>query len=337
MPISLTTDLSKNPFEGTKVAILGDVMMDRFIYGEVDRISPEAPIPVVRVTKRNAHLGGAGNVAANLASLGGSPLLIGRIGDDELGKEFETMADTMGIETKYLLKTEIPTISKTRIIARTQQVVRFDEEVTDALAEIERQRVLTVLAEARKETEVLIISDYSKGMVDDKMLEDVKKVWGGGKIFIDPKPKGEARNLAYTGTTTMTPNVKEACELLGESAPKDDAAAAVMAKALVEKFDLDHVLLTRSGDGMSLCFEGEVLHLKSKTQEVIDVSGAGDTVITVFASCIASGMGVVEASHFANVSGGVVVAKLGTACATWAEMQSAMIKYVDYQNAQNVA
>tara|TARA_R110000868_G_scaffold262401_2_gene521117 strand:- start:95693 stop:96691 length:999 start_codon:yes stop_codon:yes gene_type:complete len=332
MSISLLTDLNKNPFQNIKVAILGDVMLDRFIYGEVDRISPEAPIPVVRVTKRNSHLGGAGNVAANLSSLGGLPLIIGRVGNDILGEEFTQMAKNMNIDTKYILKTEVPTISKSRIIARTQQVVRFDEECTDALQEQERKRVLTVLESARTETDVLIVSDYSKGMVDDRMLGDIKKIWGTGKIFIDPKPKGEARNVAYVGTTTMTPNVQEACELLGCDKPKNNEDAEKMAKALVEKFDLDHVLLTRSGDGMTLVQNGKTLHLKSKTQEVIDVSGAGDTVITVFAAGVAAGMSVEEAAHFANVSGGVVVAKLGTACATWEDMQAAMEKYLRYND-----
>lgn len=335
--ISITTNLQQNPFAGVKVAVLGDVMMDRFIYGDVERISPEAPIPVVKVTKRNAHLGGAGNVAANLNALGARPMMIGRIGEDSLGDEFTTMAEKMGMETKYLLNTEVPTISKTRIIARSQQVVRFDEEETDALLEQDRRRVLTVLEEARKETSTLIISDYSKGMVDDKMLEDVKKVWRDGYIFIDPKPKGEARNQAYTGTTTMTPNAQEASELLGCDKPNSDTEAAVMAKNLVDKFNLDYVLLTRSGDGMTF-FDGDMArHLKSETQEVVDVSGAGDTVISVFAASIASGMNVVEAAHFANVSGGVVVAKLGTATASWGEMQKAMQKYLDFHNNQKVA
>lgn len=337
MLISLTTDLNKNPFEGVKIAILGDVMLDRFIYGDVDRISPEAPVPVVRVKRRSSHLGGAGNVAANLASLGSNPILIGRIGDDDLGKEFEEMSNKIGVNTQYLLKTDVPTISKSRVIARSQQVVRFDEECTDALELQDRKRILTVLEEVRKTTNVLIISDYSKGVVDDKMLEDVKKTWGAGQIFIDPKPKGVSRNNAYIGTTTMTPNVTEACELLDCDKPKTDADAESMAKDLVEKFDLDHVLLTRSGDGMTLFDGNSTLHLKSETQEVIDVSGAGDTVISVFAAGIAAGMSIEESAHFANVSGGVVVAKLGTACASWKEMQSAMHKYLNYNEQENVA
>jgi D-glycero-beta-D-manno-heptose-7-phosphate kinase len=334
MMIAITADLNSNPFENVKVAVLGDVMMDRFIYGDVERISPEAPIPVVRVTKRNSHLGGAGNVAANLTALGAKPIMIGRIGDDELGREFETMANTMNMETKYLLKTEVPTISKTRVIARSQQVVRFDEEVTDSLSSHDRTRVLTVLEQARKETSTLIISDYSKGMVDDKMLEDVKKVWRSGDIFIDPKPKGEARNIAYIGTTTMTPNAQEASELLSFPKPKTDEEAEKMAAELVEKFNLNYVLLTRSGDGMTLYVEGKAHHLKAKVQEVIDVSGAGDTVISVFAVAVASGMSVEEAAHFANVSGGVVVAKLGTATASWPEMQKAMRKYLEFHSNQ---
>ena len=337
MPISLVTDLSKNPFEGIRVAILGDVMLDRFIYGEVDRISPESPVPVVRVTRRESHLGGAGNVAANLSSLGAQPILIGRIGHDTLGQEFEAMSKDMSIDTKYLLKTDVPTISKSRVVAHSQQVVRFDEECTDALSLQDRQRILTVIEEARKTTDTLIISDYSKGIIDDKMLTDVKKIWGAGQIFIDPKPKGASRNKAYMNTTTMTPNVAEACELLGCDKPKADEDAAVMAKNLVKKFELEHVLLTRSGDGMTL-FDGKKAHqLKSDTQEVVDVSGAGDTVISVFAAGIASGMSIEEAAHFANVSGGVVVAKLGTACATWAEMQKAMKAYIQYHRNKSAA
>jgi rfaE bifunctional protein kinase chain/domain len=332
--LSIEKNLIKNPFLGVKVAVLGDVMMDCFMYGDVERISPEAPVPVVKVTKKNAHLGGAGNVVANLSSLGAKPIMIGRIGDDPLGVEFEKMSQKMGIETKFLLRTSLPTISKTRVIARSQQVVRFDEEETGALSNHDRQRILTVLEEARKETSTLIVSDYSKGMVDDKMLNDIKKVWQGGAIFIDPKPKGVTRNQAYIQTTTMTPNAQEASELLGCDKPKTDDEAAMMAEQLVEKFDLEYVLLTRSGDGMTLYDGQNVHHLKSKVQEVVDVSGAGDTVISIFAASIASGMKVEEAAHFANVSGGVVVAKLGTVTATWEDMQKAMQKYIDYHKAQ---
>lgn len=314
-------NLQTNPYKDAPVAVVGDIMVDRFIYGAVERISPEAPIPVVQVSKRTTHLGGGGNVAYNLKSLGAKPLLIGRLGDDELGAAFKEISEKAGMSTDYLVRTHLPTISKTRIIARQQQVVRFDEEVTDALIQAERDAIMAQLKEVRKITSVVIVSDYGKGMIDQEMLEGIKEVFKDGTVLVDPKPRS---TITYTGVSGMTPNLSEAYGFAGESkGVNTDEAVVKMATKLVEELDMQHALITRSECGMTLMQrDGTVTHVDTRAQEIADVSGAGDTVIAAFSAGLSGGMSPIHAAGFANVAAGIVVGKLGTASVTWAEMSS---------------
>lgn len=308
-----------NPFKDVTVAVIGDVMLDRYVYGDVERISPEAPVPVVKVSKQNVSLGGAGNTAINLATLGAKCICIGRLGDDRTGEELKRITEEAGIKTDMLFVDEDPTTSKTRVIARSQQVVRFDEEEKKAPSDKLRGQIKKALESAREVTDVLIIADYDKGLIDQKMLEDIKEIWGDGAMLVDPKPRF---SIDYNGLSGMTPNFKETFELLNvDPVLNTDEAAVELARGLIEKFDLDHALITRSEKGMTLALaDGTVHHLPTTAREVYDVSGAGDTVIATFAAGISAGMELVDAAQNANLAGGVVVGKLGTATITWDEI-----------------
>jgi D-beta-D-heptose 7-phosphate kinase/D-beta-D-heptose 1-phosphate adenosyltransferase len=307
-----------SPLKGGKIAVLGDVMVDRFVWGSVDRISPEAPVPVVRVTRRSTHLGGAGNVAHNVATLGATPLLIGRLGHDETANAFQELAARQGVDTSLMTFSDVPTTSKTRVIARTQQVVRFDEEVTDIMTPALRANVLEQLAAARKQTDMLILSDYGKGMIDQQMLDDVRALWQDGTILADPKPR---KGIRYTGVTGMTPNRAEARQLADDMPADTDQQVEALAHRLMAELDLRHILITRSEQGMTLCTRaGDVWHMPTQVAQVVDVSGAGDTVMAVFATALSRGMRPERAAYLANIAGSVVVTKLGTATVTWDEL-----------------
>lgn len=321
METSLT---STNPFIGKYIAVLGDVMVDRFIYGDVERISPEAPVPVVKVSHRKTHLGGAANVAANLKSLGASPLMIGRIGADSYGHIFKECAKEEGISTEFLIESNtVPTTSKCRIIARTQQVVRFDEEETLPFTQKQQQNLLNVLKAVREKTSIIIVSDYAKGLLNADVFSMVKDLWSDGLILLDPKPVSALEDEKYNHVHFMKPNLSEACKMLGEkNKPKTDEDVAEMATKLIARYNLKGALITRSGDGMTLAIKDQkTTHLKTITQEVIDVSGAGDTVIATYSAAIASGYSHEEASALANKAGGIIVSKLGTALITWEDLQ----------------
>lgn len=310
----------ENVLAGHKVAILGDVMLDRYLWGEVDRISPEAPVPVVHVTKRTEALGGAANVALNVKSLGGEPVLVGAIGTDYNAKSFKDLMFTHKLSAEHLVYTDRPTCTKSRIIARTQQVVRFDEEETDIINNSVRLQLIESLKEARAQADVLILSDYKKGLIDPEIFELVSDLWQDGFIFVDPKPRND---LKYFNTYSMTPNLKEAQELLGwDDKIKTDQQAEEAAKKLVEDLNLSEILVTRSEKGMTLYEKDadKMTHMPTLALEVAEVSGAGDSVIATYALAKAAGRNSIEAVHLANLAGGVVVGKLGTATCTWEEL-----------------
>lgn len=314
---------SANPFAGKKVVILGDVMIDTFVYGEASRISPEAPVPVVLVSRRERTIGGAGNVARNLADLGAVPLLAGLVGKDSSGTEIQNIMQKNGIAVDHLVTSAArPTTSKTRIVAQGQQVVRIDDEVSEPLSALEREALKKQLWQLRKEADVIVVSDYAKGVVDQEMFNHVRELWGeSGKIVVDPKPRA---GMDYKGAFIMTPNLKEASELLGEKqSAKTDADAAKVVQALRQKFAMPAALLTRAGDGMTLSQGEALLHLPVHEQvQVRDVSGAGDTVISVIAASLAAEMDLTDAVELANISGSLVVSKPGTATVSWPEISA---------------
>ena len=300
-------------FASARVLVVGDVMLDRYWFGEVARISPEAPVPVVRVTRRDERLGGAANVAHNLASLGARVSLVGVVGNDEPGATIEAMARAAGIDCRLARDPAMPTIIKLRVIGRQQQLLRIDFEEPPGPAALERK--LDGVAAAIAQARVLVLSDYGKGGLAqiDRLIAMARE--RGLPIIADPKGDDYAR---YRGVTLLTPNRAELREVVG--AWSDEADLHRRAQALRESLDIAYLLLTRSEEGMTLFSAGGAAHVPAQAREVFDVSGAGDTVVAVLAAMTALGRPMDEAMRLANRAGGIVVGKLGTASVSPAEL-----------------
>ncbi|HTR16509.1 MAG TPA: D-glycero-beta-D-manno-heptose-7-phosphate kinase [Acetobacteraceae bacterium] len=300
-------------FTDVAVLCLGDVMLDSFIHGEIERISPEAPVPVIRTTSTREMLGGAGNVASNIAALGGRAILVGLLGADEAGNRVRIMVEERnGLEPGFVASPLRPTIRKTRFIAGRQQVVRADDESRLPLQPAEeaalRDAALTRLPEVR----AVVLSDYGKGVLSPGIVAPVIEAAraAGIPVFVDPKTNDFSR---YRGATCITPNLKELA--LASGMPVDDEAPVVAAsRHVMAQADSVAILATRSEKGMILVERnGEFHSVPTRAREVFDVSGAGDTVIATLALAHASGLSLVQAMHVANAAAGVVVSKLGTA------------------------
>ncbi|WP_306591253.1 D-glycero-beta-D-manno-heptose-7-phosphate kinase [Geothrix sp. 21YS21S-4] len=309
--------------EGRKVAVLGDVMLDEYLFGEVSRISPEAPVPIVRVVGERAVLGGAANVAANLRALGAEPLLIGTLQKDAAGDRVLGLLSDLGISISSLvLDASRPTIIKTRVMGQQQQMLRIDREEIGPPDPAVLLGLKTRLEQALDEASALIVSDYAKGAVNEPVMDAVRELCAARNLpwIVDPKP---AHKALYRGATLMTPNTKEAAELAHRPA-KTDAEMAAAGAALMAELDLKGLLVTRSERGMAL-FSTDAGHrapwmIPTEAQEVFDVSGAGDTVIAAFGAAVAAGADWRDAAMLANAAAGLVVAKAGTATVTPAEL-----------------
>ncbi|MBL0211346.1 MAG: D-glycero-beta-D-manno-heptose-7-phosphate kinase [Holophagaceae bacterium] len=308
---------------GLKVAVLGDLMLDEYLFGEVSRISPEAPVPIVRIVREKAVLGGAANVAANLKALGAEPLLIGTLQADAAGGRLLELLSHSGIETASLvMDPSRPTIIKTRVIGQTQQMLRIDREEPRSLDATALGGLLGQIENQLPGSGALIVSDYAKGIIGPQVMDCVRKLCARHQIpwIVDPKP---AHRALYQGATLMTPNRKETAELSGMPAI-GDAEVAAAGKALVAALGLSGLLITRSEKGMAL-FAPDAEHaepwmIPTMAQEVFDVSGAGDTVIAAFSAAVAAGADWKDAAMLANAAAGVVVAKMGTATVTAKEL-----------------
>jgi len=308
---------------GRKVAVLGDVMLDEYLFGEVNRISPEAPVPIVRVLKERVVLGGAANVAANLKALGTEPLLVGTLQKDGAGDRVLGLLSSLGISISGLvLDASRPTIIKTRVIGQQQQMLRIDREdpgLPDAAVLLGlKDRLERALTSAS----ALIVSDYAKGTVNEPIMAAVRSLCAARDIpwIVDPKP---AHKALYRGATLMTPNTKETSELTARPA-RSDMEVTVAGRGLLADLGLKGLLVTRSERGMAL-FSPDAEHeapwmIPTEAREVFDVSGAGDTVIAAFSAAIAAGADWREAAMLANAAAGVVVAKVGTATVTPTEL-----------------
>jgi len=304
------------------ILVIGDIIVDEFVWGDVSRISPEAPVPVVNVERVDRRLGGAANVVCNLHALRFSSAMFGMVGDDEPGQwvlnhlgDLDCRSDGVAVK-----RNERPTAVKTRIIARHQQVVRFDREWlqsahADTHAELKR-RILDALPDAS----AVILSDYGKGVLTPEFLADLMPHMKGKIVAVDPKPEHTA---AYRGATVITPNLHEAAQMAGMNAVNEDEHVERVARYLHEQLGLTYVLITRSEKGMTL-FDGKACHhIPTAARDVFDVTGAGDTVIAVFTACLARGDDPLGAARTANLAAGVVVGKVGTATATWEEIEAA--------------
>lgn len=293
--------------------VVGDVMLDRYWFGEVNRISPEAPVPIVRVQKREERLGGAANVARNAVALGMQAGLLGVIGQDEAGDSVEDLLQESGIQSYLNRDSAISTIIKLRVIGRQQQLLRidFEEKPTATVLQDKLTRFNALIADY----DVIVLSDYAKGSLVNVATMIAAARQAGKLVLVDPKGSDFSR---YAGATMLTPNKSEMRQIIGDW--ESEAELTEKAQALRQKLDLQALLLTRSEEGMTLYTEAEVTHVPAMAREVYDVSGAGDTVIAAMATMLAEGKSMRDAVSIANRAGGIVVGKLGTATVSRGEL-----------------
>ena len=299
--------------KGEAIAVVGDLMLDRFVWGKVSRISPEAPVPIVEIERESFHLGGAANVARNLESLGVTPLLLGVVGDDDASSQLRQALRDRGLSDDAVLDDSARrTTVKTRIIAGSQQVVRADwESVTDLSGDVE-VRALDALADIVDRARAVVLSDYAKGMLTPRIIERALELGSerGIPILVDPKLR---QYRLYRGVTLVTPNLSEAARFAG-MAVSTDGDITQTARSILEELGCNAVLITRGEQGMTLFETGQSPHhIPTFAREVFDVSGAGDTVIAAAAAALAAGASLPEAAELANRAAGIVVGKLGTA------------------------
>ncbi len=324
MTASSTLTAQVDRLDGARVLCVGDVMLDRFVYGNVQRISPEAPIPVLAVEREVAMLGGAGNVVRNLVSLGAESCFISVVGNDAAGREITSLlAAESRIEPHVLIDNARRTTIKTRFVAATQQLLRADRETISAVAPETATDLLRRATQALSDHKVLVLSDYDKGVLRDggteTLIAAAKK--SGTTIVVDPKGKQYGR---YRGADILTPNRRELSEATGLPTDTLDLAE-IAAQALIAAHEIGAVLVTLSQDGMLLVRPGvDAIHLPAVAREVFDVSGAGDTVVATLAASLAGGLSIETAAALANIAAGIVVAKIGTAVADAAEIVTAL-------------
>ena len=313
-------------FTGKRIVVLGDLMLDEFIWGRVRRISPEAPVPVVEVDRQTLALGGAGNVVANLVALGAAPVPIGVVGTDSNAERLRDSFRELGVRSDGLLSdSSRPTTVKTRIIAHNQQVVRADRESRVAIASGTEALLVEAFRGEIEAADAVVISDYGKGLLTPALLS---RVLAGARerrliVCVDPKMP---RFDCYQPVTVITPNNQEAAEASGVLI-EDESMLDEAGRRLLDSIDTRAVLITRGEEGMSLFVRGskgatDVTHIPTVAREVYDVTGAGDTVIATLALALASGASLEEAAVLANHAAGVVVGKVGTASVTREELLS---------------
>jgi D-beta-D-heptose 7-phosphate kinase/D-beta-D-heptose 1-phosphate adenosyltransferase len=311
-------------FASRRIAVLGDLMLDRYLWGRVDRISPEAPVPVVEVERESDSLGGSGNVAANLRALGATPKLLSLTGDDEAGARLRAALAERGIGDRGVARDRTrPTTVKTRIVAHSQQVVRADRE---SRADVAGEALAALLAAIERELgdcEALVISDYGKGVVHPGTLEPALEIARrrGVPVAVDPK---ESHIDTYRRVGILTPNQHEAGWVQGRRIV-DEPSLLEVGWGLQKRLDADAVLVTRGSEGMSL-FErgGRYTYLPTVARDVFDVTGAGDTVVSVVALALAAGADFPDACLLSNHAAGVVIRELGTAACTPAALAASL-------------
>ncbi|MGV8997245.1 MAG: D-glycero-beta-D-manno-heptose-7-phosphate kinase [Parvibaculaceae bacterium] len=297
----------------TRVLCVGDVMLDRYIYGDVMRVSPEAPIPVLKVREERAMLGGAGNVARNLAALGAEVSFVSVVGADTEGDEIAAMLEALdGTDAHLVRDASRRSTVKTRYVSMNQQMLRADQESDEGLSLVRQDDVIRQIRALLPKVQILILSDYGKGVLTPEVcriaIEEARDL--AVPVIVDPKGRNYSR---YSGATVITPNKRELGEATGHSV-NDEATIVEGARSLIDQFSVGSVLVTRSQDGMSIIGDdGAVTHLLAEAREVFDVSGAGDTVVAVLASAIAASLPLADAAALANVAAGLVVGKVGTA------------------------
>lgn len=318
-------------FKKSSILVIGDLILDRYIWGKVSRISPEAPVPVVEVTREDFLLGGAANVAANIVSLGGRVYIAGITGNDRARDVLMKLMEEKNIDTSGVMSDKRPTTVKTRVIAHHQQVVRFDKEDHSRINSDLLKKLLTYVHEKIKKGSIdaIIVSDYKKGVVSRELIKGILRYSKPAGIFVSVDPK-VGHFPFYRGVSIITPNLKEASEGSGIEI-KDEHTLFKAGKKLLKGLSLEAVLITRSEEGMSLFMKNEgkkdeIKHyyIPTRAKKVFDVTGAGDTVIATFTLARASGASMIEACEIANYAAGIVVGEIGTATVTPEQLKEAM-------------
>ena len=304
----------RNQFSKTRLLVVGDVMLDRYWFGDSGRISPEAPVPVVQVAKIDERLGGAANVARNASALGAKTTILGVIGQDEAGKRVEQLLQESGVQSQLQADSKVPTTVKLRVIARQQQLIRLDFEETPSQNSLDEK--LKRFESLLPQVDVVILSDYGKGALEQ--VSAMIALAKANKKLVLVDPKGDAYSK-YKGATVLTPNRSELRQVIGQWS--DEADLTKRAQSLRQELELSALLLTRSEEGMTLFTEKGTEHVRAQAREVFDVSGAGDTVIATLAVAMAAGWPLERAMALANRAGGIVVGKLGTATVSAEELQ----------------
>lgn len=303
-------NLFKN-FENVKVAVIGDLMLDRYIWGSVNRISPEAPVPVIEVEGEDSKLGGAGNVANNIKSLGAFPLLIGVVGDDREGEILFDLMKREGFNTGgIIVDRSRPTTVKTRVIAHNQHVVRIDRESREPINYSIQERIKEIVLQNIHQLNAIIIEDYNKGVIVRNLIHDLIDIANKYGVVITVDPKFD-NFFEFKNVTVFKPNRKEVEDVLGRKIDTEEKVIEA-GKILLERLKCEYLLLTRGEKGMTLFTKnGDVKHIPTKARKVADVSGAGDTVISTITVALASGADIIESASLANYAAGIVVEEVG--------------------------
>ena len=312
-----------NDINNCKVLVVGDVMLDKYYFGEVTRISPEAPVPIAHVTKIKETLGGAANVAHNLALLGCQTSIIGQIGRDNHGEIFLGKLKALGVDYSGVIETSKPTTTKIRVISGHQQMIRLDFEDSAELDGAAIDELLKNFSAQLPNVDAVIVSDYGKGVCTKKFCREIIGACRAQKKFVIVDPKGDNWQK-YFDASFITPNLKELNAVLPKKISNVDAQIEEAAQKVVDEFNLRGLVVTRSAKGLTLIDGEKFSHIKARAQEVFDVSGAGDTVIAVFALALAGGLDSAAAAYLANVAAGVVVAKVGTYAVNRDELLNAL-------------
>lgn len=311
-------------FSKATIIVVGDIMLDRYWWGSVNRISPEAPVPVVQLVNTTIAAGGAANVAVNIAGLGANPLMFGMIGMDEEANHLRELLKDSGLNVDCLIQVpDYQTTVKTRVIANGQQIARIDQETGVSLPDAFEAELLAKLSNKIKTADAIIISDYAKGLLSDDLLMSIltaAKI-AGKSVLVDPKGKKYAK---YSGATMITPNRREAAEACNLDENSHDLVDHA-GKHLLGEFGFDAVLITQGDAGMTLFRQHQhAVHFPVAAREVYDVTGAGDTVIATLATALGAGASLETATALANTAAGLVVEQVGTSCVNLAELRKAI-------------
>lgn len=312
-------------FSKAKVLVVGDIIVDHFVWGKVTRLSPEAPVPIVEVTKENFIPGGGGNVAFNITALKGQSFLCGVVGNDALGDQLRGQLKNLGVNTDGIFVEQgIPTIQKTRIIANVQQVVRIDREDKQIKNRKTMEQVLAYLEETIPVVDAVLISDYGKGVINVTVPSQVIQLARKYKKIVTVDPKIE-HFLKYKKVTCITPNHLEAAQGIHYPVPKTQEETELLGEKIIKKLRCDSLLITQGEKGMTLFRHGlKSVHISTMAREVFDVTGAGDTVIATLTLALAAGADLYEAAVLANYAAGIVVGRIGTATCTPEELKNSL-------------